>query len=192
MTATRLKEYAEGHDSLHHGHGMYDVPVSNEATEQEVMELLRNAGEMVHYTSTANDPNIFHTEKAKKSHRRTPAATIPIKRPSHSSEEWLHHHRQSHKEVERRRRETINSCITELGRMLNLNANNKSMILKEAIDFISKTMNGHYILLEQHRRELEERNQRISILENELRLLNKNGKTGGGESSTENKRLRLE
>lgn len=218
---------AGGHESLHHAHGMYDVPVSNEATEQEVMEMLRNAGEMVHYTSATephhrhhhhphHDPNVLHTQEVVRgnpgrgSSSKSSSSTmgggggaaasagggLSSKRMAQSPEDWLHQRRQSHKEVERRRRETINSCITELGRLLNLSAGNKSVVLKEAIEFVSKTLNNHYALLEQHRRELDERDQRISMLENELRLIKSTGKIGEHSSSSsstvETKRMRLE
>jgi hypothetical protein len=195
MTITRSGDYNDSHDSLH-GHSLYDVPVSTEATEQEVMEMLRNAGEMVHYTPNSNDSNVLHTQEVATTNRRistNPISNVPMssKRVSQNSDDWLHQRRQSHKEVERRRRETINSCINELGRILNLTASNKGVILKETIEFVSKTLNGQYALLEQHRRELDEREKRISSLENELRLL-KNGKSTSDLSSIDAKRLRLD
>lgn len=52
------------------------------------------------------------------------------------SEEWHKLRRDNHKEVERRRRETINQGITELATIIACTEKNKGQILKEAVKYI--------------------------------------------------------
>lgn len=60
----------------------------------------------------------------------------PAGKPVAGSEEWHKLRRDNHKEVERRRRETINQGITELATMIACTEKNKGQILKEAVKYI--------------------------------------------------------
>lgn len=59
-------------------------------------------------------------------------------KPIPGSEEWLRQRRESHKEVERRRREHINAGINELAKLIpNCSERNKGDILHKAVTYIS-------------------------------------------------------
>lgn len=59
-------------------------------------------------------------------------------KPSHGSEEWHKQRRENHKEVERRRRESINQGIKELAALIPTNDTNKSQILQRAVEYIKR------------------------------------------------------
>lgn len=56
----------------------------------------------------------------------------------HGSDEWHKQRRENHKEVERRRRESINHGIKELAALIPTADTNKSQILQRAVDFIKR------------------------------------------------------
>ncbi|KAG0144023.1 hypothetical protein CROQUDRAFT_47897 [Cronartium quercuum f. sp. fusiforme G11] len=56
--------------------------------------------------------------------------------PDRNSDEWKQHRKNNHKEVERRRRETINEGITELKKIVPGTEKNKGEILKQAVRYI--------------------------------------------------------
>ncbi|KAI7828719.1 hypothetical protein BC939DRAFT_380747, partial [Gamsiella multidivaricata] len=54
------------------------------------------------------------------------------------SEEWHKQRRDNHKEVERRRRETINAGINDLAQMIPNSDKNKGSILRQAVKYIQE------------------------------------------------------
>src|SRR6185312_17173523 len=71
----------------------------------------------------------------------TPSSTpqsSPSGKPPVGSEEWHRQRRENHKEVERRRRETINEGINELAKIVPGCEKNKGSILQRAVSFISQ------------------------------------------------------
>jgi len=74
---------------------------------------------------------------------RTPQQGPPlggssIPKPPVGSDEWHRVRRDNHKEVERRRRETINEGITELARIVPGSEKNKGSILQRAVAYIAQ------------------------------------------------------
>lgn len=59
-------------------------------------------------------------------------------KPEHGSDEWHKIRKMNHKEVERRRRETINVAIKELQEMVPTAHNNKAQVIRKAADTIRK------------------------------------------------------
>ncbi|GMM31090.1 Cbf1 protein [Martiniozyma asiatica (nom. inval.)] len=59
-------------------------------------------------------------------------------KPDHGTEEWHKMRKQSHKEVERRRRETINQAIKELQELVPTAHNNKAQVIRKAAEHIRK------------------------------------------------------
>ncbi|KAJ3041543.1 basic helix-loop-helix protein [Rhizophlyctis rosea] len=57
-------------------------------------------------------------------------------KPSVGSEEWLRQRRENHKEVERRRRETINDGINDLAKLIPDGEKNKGRVLQRAVQYI--------------------------------------------------------
>ncbi|ESX02223.1 hypothetical protein KL918_003767 [Ogataea parapolymorpha] len=66
-----------------------------------------------------------------------PVEPTPLKPPA-GSEEWHTWRKKNHKEVEKRRRETINQGIKELQELLPTQDHNKSQILKRAVEYIKR------------------------------------------------------
>lgn len=64
-------------------------------------------------------------------------ATNPAK-PPHGSPEWHRQRRENHKEVERKRRESINIGIRELARLIPTTDTNKAQILQRAVEYIKR------------------------------------------------------
>ncbi|KAF9366453.1 basic helix-loop-helix protein [Mortierella sp. NVP85] len=61
---------------------------------------------------------------------------IPPAKPIPGSEEWHKMRRDNHKEVERRRRETINEGINDIAKMVPNSDKNKGSILRQAVKYI--------------------------------------------------------
>lgn len=59
-------------------------------------------------------------------------------KPPHGSEEWHRVRRENHKEVERRRRESINKGIKELAALIPTSDTNKALILLHGVEFIKR------------------------------------------------------
>lgn len=59
-------------------------------------------------------------------------------RPPRGSAEWQKLRKMNHKEVERRRRESINAAIRELQELLPAQSTNKSQIIKRAAEYIRR------------------------------------------------------
>ncbi|KAF5522828.1 Transcriptional regulator CBF1 [Colletotrichum aenigma] len=66
------------------------------------------------------------------------SASAPAKKPDVGSEEWHKMRKDNHKEVERRRRETINEGINELAKIVPNCEKNKGSILQRAVTFINQ------------------------------------------------------
>ncbi|KAI8285040.1 hypothetical protein K4K60_001467 [Colletotrichum sp. SAR11_57] len=68
----------------------------------------------------------------------TGSASTSAKKPDVGSEEWHKMRKDNHKEVERRRRETINEGINELAKIVPNCEKNKGSILQRAVTFINQ------------------------------------------------------
>ncbi|EGV61266.1 basic helix-loop-helix protein [Yamadazyma tenuis] len=67
-----------------------------------------------------------------------PTTLPPASKPEHGSDEWHRLRKESHKEVERRRRENINGGIRELAGLIPTSDTNKAQILQRAIEYIKR------------------------------------------------------
>jgi len=89
------------------------------------------------------------------------------------SEEWHRQRRDNHKEVERRRRETINDGINQLAKILPASEKNKGSILAKAVQYINqlKQNEAQYIekwtleklFMEQGMEELRKTNEQLKM-----------------------------
>ncbi|CAI5759188.1 unnamed protein product [Candida verbasci] len=59
-------------------------------------------------------------------------------KPAHGSEEWYRLRKENHKEVERRRRESINIGIKQLAQLIPTTDTNKAQILQRAVEYIKR------------------------------------------------------
>ncbi|EFZ00827.1 helix-loop-helix DNA-binding domain protein [Metarhizium robertsii] len=71
-------------------------------------------------------------------HRYSTSSAPSNPKPTVGSEEWHKMRKDNHKEVERRRRETINEGINELAKIVPGCEKNKGSILQRAVSFISQ------------------------------------------------------
>ncbi|GJJ68897.1 transcriptional regulator CBF1 [Entomortierella parvispora] len=67
----------------------------------------------------------------------------PTTKPLPGTEEWAKIRRDNHKEVERRRRETINEGINELAKVVPSSEKNKGAILRQAVKYIHSIQETH-------------------------------------------------
>ncbi|KAF9020029.1 basic helix-loop-helix protein [Haplosporangium bisporale] len=121
-----------------------DHPVAMEHTQREDLErIAEHVRQEVHEAPTLQDQH--EVLKHIGADSSSTLATVPITpeseiapagKPVAGSEEWHKLRRDNHKEVERRRRETINQGITELATIITCTEKNKGQILKEAVKYI--------------------------------------------------------
>ncbi|KAF8463655.1 hypothetical protein BDZ91DRAFT_731366 [Kalaharituber pfeilii] len=71
-------------------------------------------------------------------HHQHPPPPAPPQKPQVGTEEWHKVRRDNHKEVERRRRETINEGINELAKIVPGCEKNKGSILQRAVQYIQQ------------------------------------------------------
>ncbi|KAL9596115.1 MAG: hypothetical protein Q9219_006014 [cf. Caloplaca sp. 3 TL-2023] len=128
-------------------------------------------------------------------------------KPSVGSDEWHKVRRDNHKEVERRRRETINEGINELAKIVPGCEKNKGSILQRAVEYITQLKDNEDRAIEKYTQDkmlmegvVNELTTSVNSLKNELDRANRNaamwrklavdagldGKSGGdGSSETE-------
>lgn len=91
------------------------------------------------------------------------------------SEEWLRARRENHKEVERRRRESINDGINELARLVPGCEKNKGSILNRTVQYIHEVREQHNQQLEKFTLEkllLDKAINELSNMVDELQKMN--------------------
>lgn len=88
---------------------------------------------------------LVHAAAAQQHHRSDSSLLQPTtlpppssSKPPHGLEEWHRVRRENHKEVERRRRESINQGIKELATLIPTPDTNKAQILQRAVEFIRR------------------------------------------------------
>ncbi|KAI9837541.1 MAG: hypothetical protein M1819_007192 [Sarea resinae] len=94
---------------------------------------------MEHEGETHFNLDLLREASQQQQHVREPSAgALPGQKPAVGSEEWHKVRRDNHKEVERRRRETINEGINELAKIVPGCEKNKGSILQRAVRFITQ------------------------------------------------------
>jgi transcriptional regulator CBF1 len=124
-----------------------------------------------------------------------PSSSPSGSRPPVGSEEWHKQRRDNHKEVERRRRETINDGISELAKIVPNCEKNKGSILARAVQYIQQLKEKEVsniekwtldkLLTDQAVAELQATNEKLKLeLERAWREAEAWKKTaGGGDTS---------
>ncbi|KAI9008071.1 hypothetical protein BC832DRAFT_525885, partial [Gaertneriomyces semiglobifer] len=87
------------------------------------------------------------------------------------SEEWLRLRRENHKEVERRRRETINDGINEIAKLIPEGEKNKGRVLQRAVQYIHQLKEAETTNLEKWTLEKLLCEQAIQELSNQVEAL---------------------
>ncbi|KAK9721069.1 basic helix-loop-helix protein [Basidiobolus ranarum] len=92
-------------------------------------------------------------------------------KPPVGSEEWHRLRRESHKEVERRRRETINEGINEIAKLVPGCEKNKGSILSRAVQYIQQLKENESTNIEKWTLEKLLTDQAINELSNQVEML---------------------
>lgn len=89
--------------------------------------------------------SLVHAAASQQHHRPDltmlqPTTLPPVNnsKPPHGSDEWHRVRRENHKEVERRRRDSINAGIKDLAALIPTPDTNKAQILQRAVEFIKR------------------------------------------------------
>lgn len=130
------------------------------------------------FTNMSPQPVESHTEGVGGLHTSHQAPPAPVQRPAApnpkpqvGTEEWHRVRRDNHKEVERRRRETINEGINELAKIVPGCEKNKGSILQRAVQYIQQLKENEAqniekwtlekLLTEQAIQDLSQRNEKL-------------------------------
>ncbi|KAK2592505.1 basic helix-loop-helix protein [Conoideocrella luteorostrata] len=131
--------------------GMYPTLHVPPSTEEQFAAQISAEDEHQHHDHTFNsevpppdmlDSSAVNDQSANgvqtPGHRYSVSSATPNPKPTVGSEEWHKMRKDNHKEVERRRRETINEGINELAKIVPGCEKNKGSILQRAVSFISQ------------------------------------------------------
>ncbi|RFU72840.1 helix-loop-helix dna-binding domain-containing [Trichoderma arundinaceum] len=128
---------AQGPVDADHGHEnafKHDTPFSTDVTQQPDPMM----DPAVNQNVPPPPPNGVQPHPPPPPQHRYAVAPPPNPKPSVGSEEWHKMRKDNHKEVERRRRETINEGINELAKIVPGCEKNKGSILQRAVSFITQ------------------------------------------------------
>lgn len=95
--------------------------------------------------------------------------TIGVNKPAVGTNEWHAQRKNNHKEVERRRRETINEGINEIAKIVPGCEKNKGSILQRAVSYITeltakeRSWNNERATIDVAIKELSERNNKLKV-----------------------------
>ncbi|KAF9934380.1 basic helix-loop-helix protein [Mortierella alpina] len=119
-----LVEPAQEHTSL-------SAADNQDADHQQVLQHIANATAAAGAAEAADAVSTLATVPIAESPPTSTAKLVP------GSDEWHRVRRDNHKEVERRRRETINAGINDLAKLIPNSEKNKGSILKQAVRYIT-------------------------------------------------------
>ncbi|WYZ40514.1 hypothetical protein EsH8_IV_000855 [Colletotrichum jinshuiense] len=124
---THNQDHTFSHADLSPPDGLPSLPTVPQPTNG-----VQNVPQQTHQTLQQHQP-------PQPQHRySTGSVNPPAKKPDVGSEEWHKMRKDNHKEVERRRRETINEGINELAKIVPNCEKNKGSILQRAVTFINQ------------------------------------------------------
>ncbi|KAF9435990.1 basic helix-loop-helix protein [Entomortierella beljakovae] len=124
-----LERIAQEHQQQEHGRDQAESALSAAAEEASVIHV--NALETGNTSTLATVPI------------NTASPAPPPAKPITGSDEWHKMRRDNHKEVERRRRETINAGINDLANVIPNPDKNKGAILRQAVKYIHTIQEAH-------------------------------------------------
>ncbi|KAL1922806.1 uncharacterized protein VTP21DRAFT_9182 [Calcarisporiella thermophila] len=114
-------------------------------------------------------------------------------KPPVGSEEWHRLRKENHKEVERRRRETINEGINELAKIVPGCEKNKGLILQRAVGYIQQLKEEHASVMQKQTLDRLMAEQTVSDLTRQLETFKQSNRQLAEENAqlqAENARLR--
>ncbi|CCF37823.1 helix-loop-helix DNA-binding domain-containing protein [Colletotrichum higginsianum] len=128
------QDHTFGHADLSPSDGLPALPTIPQPTNgvQSVQP------QQTHQTHQQHQQHQQHQPPQPQHRYSSGSAGTPAKKPDVGSEEWHKMRKDNHKEVERRRRETINEGINELAKIVPNCEKNKGSILQRAVTFINQ------------------------------------------------------
>ncbi|KAL7962713.1 hypothetical protein V8C34DRAFT_269637 [Trichoderma compactum] len=135
-SSTEEQFSAQGPVDPDHGHEnafKHDTPFTDVTQQPDPM-----MDSTVNQNQPPAPPNGVQPHPPPPQHRYAVPPPPPNPKPSVGSEEWHKMRKDNHKEVERRRRETINEGINELAKIVPGCEKNKGSILQRAVSFITQ------------------------------------------------------
>ncbi|GEQ72208.1 hypothetical protein JCM33374_g5895 [Metschnikowia sp. JCM 33374] len=128
---------ALSHQQPHHHHHHHQQHQQQQHNLHQRLAYENHYGSQLHASSAVNAAHQQH----RSDNTILQPTTLPQNsgnKPPHGSDEWHRVRRENHKEVERRRRESINSGIKELAQLIPTPDTNKAQILQRGIEFIRR------------------------------------------------------
>lgn len=138
---SKIKEGEESVEEAALKYGKEDADDENNIDAQLISHQAQGYGESEEATAAAAASSYVQNEDTDPQAPQRAAQQIlhqSTDKPLAGSEEWHRIRKDNHKEVERRRRENINSGIKELAALLPSPETNKSQILQRAIEYIKR------------------------------------------------------
>nr|CAG8442026.1 2234_t:CDS:10 [Entrophospora candida] len=135
-------------------------------TPQHIVQKIQQAQQL--------SPSLLHTplrDDDSISASSTPQTTPSGSRPPVGSDEWNRQRRENHKEVERRRRDTINAGISELAKIVPGCEKNKGSILNRSVQYIQQLKENENTNIEKWELEKLLTDQAIQELQAQVELL---------------------
>lgn len=135
--AAALDSQQHQHEQQQLQHLAYQNAFRQQQAQQQVQQAHQQAASQ--QNSQAHQQAQVHQQSQGLSHiQPTTLPQASSNKPQHGSDEWHKQRRENHKEVERRRRESINQGIKELAALIPTNDTNKAQILQRAVEYIKR------------------------------------------------------
>lgn len=132
--AAALSSQQQHHNQQLQEHLAYQNAFRQQQQQQQVQHQHHHHHQQHHTQNQSHSPlsGLSHLQPT------TLPQTSSNAKPQHGSDEWHKQRRENHKEVERRRRESINQGIKELAALIPTNDTNKAQILQRAVEYIKR------------------------------------------------------
>ncbi|PIS56305.1 hypothetical protein CJI97_001553 [Candidozyma auris] len=126
-------------------HQQQSHPHHHHQQQQQQPQQQQQQQHALHHRMYDTYSSSVHAAAAQHTHRPDSTMLQPTtlpppanSKPPHGSDEWHRIRRENHKEVERRRRDSINAGIKELAALIPTPDTNKAQILQRAVEFIKR------------------------------------------------------
>ncbi|RUS14921.1 hypothetical protein BC937DRAFT_93159 [Endogone sp. FLAS-F59071] len=167
------------------------MPPQGQQMQQQMHQTIQGPP-MPQLSQMSQPPQATQHQQMQQSQIQPPAPGAPqtpgSQKPIVGSDEWHKQRRENHKEVERRRRETINDGINELAKIVPGCEKNKGSILARAVQYIQQLKDNEAATIEKWTLEKLLTDQAINELSQQVEML----KSENERVRSDNDRLRMQ
>lgn len=169
------------------------MPPQGQQMQQQMHQTIQGPP-MPQLSQMSQPPQATQHQQMQQSQMQTPQGatgtpqTPGSQKPIVGSDEWHKQRRENHKEVERRRRETINDGINELAKIVPGCEKNKGSILARAVQYIQQLKDNEAATIEKWTLEKLLTDQAINELSQQVEML----KSENERVRSDNERLRMQ